>query len=48
LGGAPAVRADWEGTGTSYGLTHYFRVRPSANGRSALIDGAEVPLAGEC
>ena len=48
LGGAPAIRADWEGTGTSYSLTRYFRVRPSADGRSALIDGAEIPLAGGC
>jgi hypothetical protein len=48
LGGAPVVRADWEGTGTSYSLTRYFRVRPSAQGKSAHIDGAEVPLAGSC
>ena len=48
LAGAPAVRARWQGTGTSYSLTRYFRVRPDAAGRSAEIDGSVLPVAGRC
>jgi hypothetical protein len=46
--GAPVVRATWRGTGSSYALTEYFDVRPAADGRSALIDGARLPAAGQC
>ena len=46
--GVPVVRADWEGTGTSYSLVAYFRVTPSADGRSATVDGAELPRTGSC
>ncbi|GLC25426.1 hypothetical protein [Roseisolibacter agri] len=48
LAGAPVVRARWQGTGTSYALTRYFRIRPDASGRSAEIDGRELPVAGRC
>jgi hypothetical protein len=46
--GAPAVEAHWQGTGTSYSLTRYFRIRPDAAGRSANVDGDDLPLAGRC
>jgi hypothetical protein len=46
--GAPVVRAEWEGTGTSYSLTAYFNVRPSGDGRSALVDGVSLPVADRC
>jgi hypothetical protein len=46
--GVPVVRADWQGTGTSYSLVAYFRVRPSVDGRSANIDGIDLPLGGSC
>ena len=46
--GTPAVRAQWEGTGTSYSLTAYFRVRPDAAGRSANVDGVDLPASGRC
>jgi hypothetical protein len=46
LAGAPAVRARWQGTGTSYSLTRYFRVVPEAGG--ATVDGVRLPLAGRC
>jgi hypothetical protein len=48
LAGEPAVRAQWRGTGTSYSLTHYFRVRPGGGGRSAAVDGVELPATGRC
>jgi hypothetical protein len=48
LAGAPAVRAEWQGTGTSYGLVDYIRVRPSADGRSAHVDGVELPATARC
>lgn len=48
VAGAPAVRAQWQGTGTSYSLTRYFVIRPSADGRSAVIDGKELPATGKC
>jgi len=44
--GAPVVRAQWEGTGTSYSLTEYFQIRPTAGG--ATIDGRELGASGEC
>jgi hypothetical protein len=47
-GGKPVLRADWQGTGTSYSLTAYFDIVLAPDGRSALIDGARVPLAGGC
>jgi hypothetical protein len=46
--GAPAVRADWQGTGTSYSLVAYFRVSPSGDGRSATVDGRELPMTANC
>ena len=46
--GEPAVEAHWNGTGTSYSLTAYFRVRPDAAGRSANVDGIDLPLTGRC
>jgi hypothetical protein len=46
--GAPAVRADWQGTGTSYSLIEYFRVRPAADGQSAVIDGVPLPRTDSC
>lgn len=46
--GVPVVRADWQGTGTSYSLVAYFRVTPSADGRSANVDGVQLPLGGSC
>jgi len=46
VAGAPAVRARWQGTGTSYSLTAYFKVVPDAGG--ATVDGVRLPLAGRC
>lgn len=48
LAGTPVVRAHWNGTGSSYSLTRYFRVEPRANGSGARIDGTELPVAGSC
>jgi hypothetical protein len=47
-GGAPTVMAHWRGTGTSYSLTAYFDVVPSADGRSADVNGTRLPLVGKC
>ena len=47
-GGVPVVRADWEGTGTSYGLVDYIRIEPSPDGGSAVVDGARLPVTGRC
>ena len=44
--GLPTVRAEWEGTGSSYSLTRYFRVVPTTNG--AQVDGADLASAGSC
>lgn len=46
-GGAPAVHAHWQGTGTSYSLDRYFRVVPMAGGR-VTVDGTPLPLQGHC
>ena len=46
--GAPTVRAQWEGTGSSYSLTEYFQVRAVPGGASAVIDGRELPVEGSC
>jgi hypothetical protein len=46
--GAPMVRAQWQGSGSSYSLTAYFRVRPDAAGRSANVDGVDLPVTGSC
>ena len=46
--GEPAIEAHWNGTGTSYSLTAYFRVRPDAAGRSANVDGTDLPVTGRC
>ena len=48
LAGVPAVRAHWSGTGSSYSLTRYFRIQPSADGSSALVDGSSVSASGTC
>jgi hypothetical protein len=46
--GAPVVEAHWQGTGTSYSLTRYFRVRPDATGRTANVDGDDLPATDRC
>lgn len=46
--GAPALHAHWEGTGTSYSLDRYFRIVPTAGGRSITVDGTPLPLEGHC
>ena len=46
--GAPAVRAEWEGTGTTYSLVDYIRIEPSADGESAVVDGTRLPVTGQC
>lgn len=46
VAGEPAVRAQWRGTGSSYSLTAYFRVRPTADG--AEVDGIRLPATDRC
>jgi hypothetical protein len=46
--GLPVVRAQWNGTGSSYSLTRYFRIQPNANGSVALVDGTELGASGSC
>lgn len=46
--GAPVVRAQWRGTGSSYSLTRYFRVQPHKDGSGARVDGTDLPVAGSC
>ncbi|CAN5869821.1 hypothetical protein BH24GEM1_BH24GEM1_18440 [soil metagenome] len=46
--GVPVVRAEWEGSGTSYSLVAYLRVEPSADGSTAIVDGMELPSMGRC
>jgi hypothetical protein len=46
--GAPAVLAQWVGSGSTYALTEYFDVRPAGDGRSAVVDGKVLPLTGSC
>lgn len=46
-GGAPAVHARWQGTGTSYALDRYFRIVPGQGGR-ITVDGTPLPLQGHC
>ena len=46
--GAPMVKTQWQGSGSSYSLTAYFRVRPDAAGRSANVDGVDLPVTGTC
>jgi hypothetical protein len=48
LAGMPVVRAKWNGTGSTYSLTRYFRIRPSADGSSARIDATNLPVTGSC
>ena len=48
VAGAPAVRAHWQGTGSSYSLTAYFHIRPDATGRSATVDVTQLPVTGRC
>jgi len=48
LAGAPVVRARWQGTGSSYSLTAYFRIQPDASGRSANVDGLQLPVTERC
>ena len=44
--GLPMVKAQWEGTGSSYSLTRYFRIEPRANG--ARVDGTDLAVSGSC
>jgi len=44
--GTPVIRAEWNGTGTSYSLTRYFRIEP--NSRGAVVDGTPLPESGTC
>lgn len=46
--GAPVIRAQWNGTGTSYSLTAYFEVHPASDGQSIQLNGRRLPLAGRC
>jgi hypothetical protein len=46
--GAPAVRAEWQGTGSTYDLVRYFQVAAVADGRSAVVDGGLLPATGSC
>ena len=46
--GAPVIRAQWNGTGTSYSLTAYFEVHPAADGQSIELNGRRLPLGGRC
>jgi hypothetical protein len=48
LAGTPVVRAHWNGTGSSYSLTRYFRVQPHADGSGAGVDGTQLPVTGSC
>jgi hypothetical protein len=45
-GGEPVVRAHWDGTGSSYSLSEYFRIRPAGVG--AVFDGRERAHRGWC
>lgn len=47
-GGKPVLRADWEGTGSTYSLVAYFDIAPAAGGTSARIDGLDLPVTGSC
>jgi hypothetical protein len=44
--GIPVVKAQWEGTGSSYSLTRYFRIEPRSKG--ARVDGIELEASGSC
>jgi hypothetical protein len=46
--GAPVVRAQWRGTGTSYSLIAYFHVQPEAGGRSIKVGDESLPMTGQC
>ena len=46
LAGLPTVKAQWEGTGSSYSLTRYFHIEPRANG--VRVDGSDLSLSGSC
>jgi len=46
--GAPAVRAQWRGTGTSYSLIAFLALQPEAGARSIRVDGESVPMTGQC
>jgi len=48
LAGLPVVRAQWNGTGSSYSLTRYFRIQPGANGSGASVDGMQLRFSGSC
>jgi hypothetical protein len=48
LAGTPAVRAEWNGTGTSYSLTRYIQIEPTRNNSAAKIDGNELGVSGKC
>jgi hypothetical protein len=46
--GAPAVRAEWEGSGSTHDLVQYFQVAPSADTRSAVVNGVRLPVTDNC
>lgn len=46
--GAPTVRAEWEGTGTTYSLVQYIGIEPATDGRSAVVEGTPLPVTGQC
>jgi hypothetical protein len=46
--GAPVIRAQWNGTGTSYSLTAYYEIHPARDGQSIELNGNRLPLAGRC
>lgn len=48
LAGGPVVRAEWEGTGSTYSLVDYIRIEPAPDGRSARVDGTDLPVTGTC
>ncbi|MGK2962657.1 MAG: hypothetical protein ACSLFK_11000 [Gemmatimonadaceae bacterium] len=48
LAGLPVVRAQWNGSGSGYSLSRYFRVQPRGDGTGARVDGTDLPVSGTC
>lgn len=46
--GVPVVKAQWQGTGTSYSLIAYLSLKPEAGARSIRVDGESLPMTGQC
>ena len=46
--GVPVVKAQWQGTGTSYSLIAYLTLKPEAGARSIRVDGESLPMTGQC